>query len=125
MAKSVVIPMLNHEYKAVIAWGDLKHLRKTLIDHHYSPDIVTMTMLEEQTTDRRGVTFRESRWYPTIWVDSNLPAHEAIGTLAHEGVDGVDFMFEAIDENMYHSEIFAHSVGAIVRESIKAMGLAE
>lgn len=121
--KSVTVPILNHEYKVVVCWGDLKHLRKTLIDHYYEPDNVTKTMLEKETEKRRGVTFREHRCYPTIWLNADMGATESIGTLAHEAVHAVDFIFEALDENMYHSEIFAHSVGAIVRETVKAMGI--
>lgn len=123
MNKSVIVPIFNHEYKVVVCWGDLKHLHKTLIDHHYNPDHVTKTFLKEQTEERRGVTFREHRCYPTIWINSDLPATDALGTLAHEAVHAVDFTFQAIDEDLIHSEIFAHSVGAIVRETTKAMKL--
>lgn len=121
--KSVTVPILNHEYKVVVCWGNLKHLRKTLLNHHYNPDHVTKTMLDEQTTNRRGVTFSEQRCYPAIWLNADLPHTDALGTLAHEAVHAVDFIFEALDENMYHSEIFAHSVGAIVREAVSAMKL--
>lgn len=123
MGKSVTVPILNHEYKVVVCWGNLKHLRKTLINHYYNPDNVTQTMLEHETEQRRGVTFREHRCYPTIWINADLSAQDSIGTLAHEAVHAVDFIFEAVDETLYHSEIFAHSVGAIVRESIKTMGI--
>lgn len=123
MSKSVTVPILNHEYKVVVCWGDTKHLRKNLLDHHYDPDHVTKSFIEEQTEKRRGVTIREYRCYPTIWVDADLPAPEAIGTLAHEAVHAVDFVMEALEENIYHSEIFAHSVGAIVREAVDKMKL--
>ena len=123
MSKSVIVPIFNHEYKVVVCWGDLKHLHKTLLDHHYTPDHVTKTFLKEQTEERRGVTFREHRCYPTIWINSELPVTDALGTLAHEAVHAVDFTFQAIDEDLIHSEIFAHSVGAIVRETTKAMKL--
>lgn len=121
--KLVIIPILNHEYKVVVCWGDLRHLHKTLTDHHYSPDHVTKTFLQDQTENRRGVTFSEHRCYPTIWLNADLPATDAIGTLAHEAVHAIDFIFQAVDEDLLHSEIFAHSVGAIVRETTKAMGL--
>lgn len=123
MSKSVIVPIFNHEYKVVVCWGDLKHLHKTLLDHHYNPDHVTKTFLKEQTEERRGVTFRGHRCYSTIWINANLPVYEALGTLAHEAVHAVDFTFQAIDEDLIHSEIFAHSVGAIVRETTKAMKL--
>lgn len=121
MSKSVTVPILNHEYKVVVCWGDLKHLRKTLLEHHYSPDHVTTSYLKEQAENRRGVTFREHRCHPVIWLNGVVQAAEAIGTLAHEAVHAVDFTFESIEETLHHSEVFAHSVGAIVREAIKAM----
>ena len=123
MPKTLIVPILNHEYKVVVCWGDLKHLKKTLLDHHYNPDHITTTFLKEQTENRRGVTFREFRCYPTIWINADLSVYDSLGTLAHEAVHAVDFIFQAVDEDMIHSEIFAHSVGAIVRESIKTMGL--
>ncbi len=123
MPKYVIVPILNHEYKVVVCWGDLKHLRKILLDHYYHPDHVTNSFLKEQTEIRRGVTFREHRCYPTIWLDTSTSATDALGTLAHEAVHAVDFTFQAIDEDLTHSEIFAHSVGAIVRETTKAMRL--
>ena len=123
MSKSIVVPILNHEYKVVVCWGDLKHLKKTLLDHHYSPDHITKTYIDKQAEKRRGMTFREHRCYPTIWINADLPAAEAMGTLAHEAVHAVDFIFEDIEENLHHSEIFAHSVGAIVRETTHAMKL--
>lgn len=123
MGKNITVPILNHEYKVVVCWDNKTHLKKTLEAHHYNPDNVTKTMIEQQIADRRGVTFREYRCYPTIWLNGEVEANEIMGTLAHEAVHAVDFIFEAIDENMYHSEVFAHSVGAIVRETIKAMGI--
>ena len=121
----IIVPILNHEYRVVVCWGDQSHLRKTLIDHNYSPDIATKTYIDEQTAKRRGATFTEDRCYPVVWIDANLPFADSMGTLSHEAVHAVDSIFEAIDERMYHSEVFAHSVGAIVRESIKAMKLVD
>lgn len=121
--KYVTVPIFNHEYKVVVCWGDVKYLKKLLEDYHYEPDTVTNRVLQEETEERRGVTFHQHRCYSVIWVDADLPVDDAIGTLAHEAVHAVDYTFDAIGENVYHSEVFAHSVGAIVRESIKAMNL--
>ena len=123
MSKTVLIPILNNEYKVVVCLGDMKYLRKTLVRYNYNPETVTESFLAEQTENRLGVTFRENRCYSVIWVNSDLSANDSIGTLAHEAVHAVDFIFEAIDENMYHSEIFAHSVGAIVRTTLESIGL--
>lgn len=122
--KSVIVPIINHEYKVVVCWGNLAQLRKELLDHYYNPDHVTKSFLKEQTDGRRGVTFREFRCYSVIWIDASLPVHECLGTLAHEAVHAVDYTFQAIQEEDYaSSEFFAHSVGAVVRETLKAMKL--
>lgn len=121
MSKSVIIPIFNKEYKTVVCWGGLPHLRKTLLNHHYSPDNISKTFIKDQTENRRGVTFREFRCYPVIWINADLPFHDCMGTLSHEAVHAVDFIFQAIDEDVVHSEVFAHSVGAVVRETLIAM----
>jgi Zn-dependent peptidase ImmA (M78 family) len=121
MAKSVTVPVLNHEYKVVVCWGDLKCLRKVMIDHHYDEDYHHKSYIEDETTNRRGVTFKQSRCYPVIWINASLSPEEAIGTLSHEAVHAVAYIFNDIDETLHHSEIYAHSVGAIVRETLLAM----
>ncbi len=117
------MPILNNEYKVVICWGSKKELQKLLIGYHYHEDYHTMSTIEDETENRRGVTFKQAQCYPVIWIDANLPAEDAIGTLAHEATHAVDFTFQDIGETIHHSEVFAHSVGAIVRESIRAMKL--
>lgn len=94
-----------------------------MIDHYYDADYHHNSYIEDETENRRGVTFKQSRCYPVIWIDANLPAHDAIGTLSHEAVHAVAYIFSDIDETLHHSEIYAHSVGAIVRETLKAMKL--
>lgn len=43
---------------------------------------------------------------------------EEIGTLAHEACHAIENIFEKIREPM-GGEVFAHSVGAVVREGLK------
>ena len=121
--KHITIPILNHDYKVVVCWGDKKLLRKVMLDHHYDEDYHNKSYIEDETENRRGVTFKQARCYPIIWLDANLPVHEAIGTLSHEAVHAIAYIFNDIDETLHHSEIYAHSVGAIVRETIRAMKL--
>jgi hypothetical protein len=123
VSKSILIPILNHEYKVVVCWGNLTHLRKTLLKYHYHEDHVTKSFIKEQTDNRRGVTFQEHRCYSVVWLNADLPFAEVMGTLAHEAVHAAEFTFQAINEDIIHSEIFAHSVGAIVREVVKSMKL--
>jgi alkyl hydroperoxide reductase subunit AhpC len=121
--RAITIPILNNEYKVVVCWGNKKHLREVMLDHHYDEDYHHKSYIEDETTNRRGVTFKQARCYPVIWIDANLPAHDAIGTLSHEAVHAVAYIFNDIEEELHHSEIYAHSVGAIVRETVRAMKL--
>jgi hypothetical protein len=45
---------------------------------------------------------------------------EQIGTLAHEAVHAIDYIFTAMGQNDY-GEVFAHSVGAVVREVLNTV----
>lgn len=119
MSKSVTVPIFNHEYKVVVCWGSATHLKKVLSEHYYPKD----ALLDEHRLNRRGVTFINHRCYPVIWIDANLAVSDALGTLAHEAVHAVESIFEAIEEDLRHSEIFSHAVGAVVRETVKAMKL--
>jgi len=109
----VKIPILNNEYAVIVCNGNLKELSKTLKRYHY-PDY-SDKFVKEATDQRRGATFYGHRCYPIIWIDKYSPATDAVGTLAHEAVHAVVSIFELIDERSY-DEVFAHSVGAIVRE---------
>ena len=85
--------------------------------------IPNKSYIEDETINRRGVTFKQTRCHPVIWIDASLAPEDAIGTLSHEAVHAVAYIFNDIDETLHHSEIYAHSVGAIVRETLKAMRL--
>lgn len=122
-SKSVTVPILNQEYKVVVYWGEPKQLRETLLEHHYNTDDFSKRFLDQQVEDNRGFTFKQDRCYPFIWINADLPASECIGTLAHEAVHAVDFIFQLVNEKTDDSEIFAHSVGAIVREALSSMKL--
>lgn len=117
------IPLLNNEYKVVVCWGTLSQLKKILLDHHYDEEDVTIKELKKDIGGHRGVTFSQNTCYSVIWLDGNLPCNELLGTLAHEAVHVVNRLFDFIGEKGICDEIFAHSVGAIVRESLKAMDI--
>jgi hypothetical protein len=114
--REVVIPILNNEYKVVVCNGSLKDLSKTLKEYHF-PEYDSQ-FVEDATENRRGVTIYHSRCYPVIWINRSCPAIDVVGTLAHEAVHAVTYIFEFIDEHSL-DEVYAHSVGSIVRETLK------
>ncbi len=113
MKKSIVIPILNNEYKAVVCWGDLKYLRKLMRDWGYEEPAE-----QNDLDERRGVCFSHKDCAPIIALPRYPKTAEEIGTLAHEAFHAVDHIFDKI--RAYKSdEVFAHSVGAIVRQVLE------
>ena len=111
--RDVVIPIFNNEYKVIVCWGDLKHVRKVMKDWGYD------RLAESKDIDRRrGATFYAEECHPVIALPRFPKTPEEIGTLAHEATHAVLNIFQKIDES-YYDEVFAHSVGAVVREVLK------
>lgn len=110
MNKSVVIPILNHEYKVIVCWGKDSYTKRIGKDWGHDQD----TVLGE----RRGATYYHPRCHPVIVIKRKPKTPTEIGTLAHEAVHAVTNIFEKIDERSW-DEIYASSVGAIVREVLK------
>lgn len=65
----------------------------------------------------RGLTYYESDCHPVIALPRKPKTAEEFGTLAHEAVHAVNHVFDHIHEYS-RDEVFAHSVGAIVREAL-------
>lgn len=110
--KKVRIPILNDEYAVYVVTGGNSEVEKFLQWHF--EDKLMMAMLE----GNRGKTFYRPGYMPVIWMNKLKP-HEFAGTLSHEAVHAIDFIFSSIGENETRGELFAHSVGAIVRSGIK------
>lgn len=108
MSVEKVIPILNDEYKVVFITGDWKHIHKTVLKWGY-PDFDPSCM-----NNLRGMTFHKRGLHPIIALKRLPVTAEEFGTLSHEAVHAVDDVFTFIgDDN--RDELFAHSVGAIVR----------
>jgi len=111
-SKTIVIPILNDEYKVIVCWGDSDYIGKTLKQWWYP------NFDESWLIDRRGVTFHSKNCHPIIALPKEPKTGEEIGSLAHEAVHAVADIFRKIDQDIAE-EVYAHSVGAIVRKILQ------
>jgi len=110
---SLVIPILNNEYKVIVCWGDPKYVEKVIKDwHHDKADV----MLDAD--NMRGRCYYKKDCHPIVAMPSFPRTPAQIGTLAHEAVHAVSNIFDMIQEYQ-RDEVYAHSVGAVVREVLK------
>lgn len=109
--KAITIPILNNEYKVVVCWGDNKFIDKQLSLHYHKLTIEETNFMNSC----RAITCYEDRCYPVIVLHNRPRTAEEIGTLAHEATHAVKYIFDYIKE-LNIDEVFAHSVGSIVRE---------
>lgn len=117
MKNELRVSILNSEYKVIVVFGGAKEIGKVLKAYHY-PEDITHYDLEQMLVDRRGITFYHKNCYPIIALPKKPKTAEQIGTLAHEAVHAIQHIFESIGESS-RDEVFAHSVGAVVREVLK------
>ena len=110
--KSKEICILNDEYKVVVVLGGEKEVRKCLSDYGYPKDF------DLELDGKRGMTYYSETCHPVIALPRMPKTAEEIGTLAHEAVHAVDDIMEHIREGATQ-EVFAHSVGAVVRGVLK------
>lgn len=74
---------------------------------------------QKDLENRRGVCFYEKDCHPLIALPAYPKTAQEIGTLAHEAVHAIEDIFVKVQENP-QGEIFAHSVGAVVRRVMEA-----
>lgn len=110
MRTSIVVPIFNDEYKVIVCFGDEKVVRRVLKDWGHDKNQVDQADLDK----RRGSCFYAENCHPVIAMPRYPKTAEEIGTLAHEAFHAVDNIFDKIQDYKGH-EVFAHSVGAIVR----------
>lgn len=110
MKNEIVIPILNDEYKVIVCWGNPKHIKKVLKNWHYPKEDVTSSLM-----DRRGVCYYNPQCHPVIALPDKPKTAQQIGTLAHEAVHAIENIYQKINE-VPSGELFAHSVGAVVRK---------
>lgn len=109
MKNELKIPILNNEYSVIVCWGNDKEIKKVINSWHKgNADLLS------SLSGRRGVTFYKQGCHPIIALPSFPKTPEEIGTLAHEAVHAISNIFRMIEQDSAE-EVFAHSVGAVVR----------
>jgi hypothetical protein len=109
-AREIVVPILNDEYKVVVCFGSPKQIEKVLHRWHHNPKDVASDM-----ENGYGFCYCAEGCHPVIAMPEFPHTSEQIGTLAHEAVHAVTNIFDMVEEDGGR-EVFALSVGAIVRE---------
>jgi len=112
--KPRVVQVLNTEYKVVACWGSDKVLRQTLKDYHHNQSEENLERCEYS----HGMCYWTEGCHPVIWLPRKPKTPSEIGTLAHEATHAVEFIFRFISEE-HRGEVYAHSIGAVVREVMK------
>ena len=111
--KEIIIPILNDEYKVIVCWGNSEIVEKVLKSWHYPNQDISTSLLS-----RRGVCFYNPECHPVIALPQKPRTPQQIGTLAHEAVHAIEDIFLKIQQPL-GGELFAHCVGAVVRNSLK------
>lgn len=108
----VSIPILNNEYKVIVCWGPISTTIKILNNWGYDD------VEPEMFANHRGITFTRRSCHPVIVLPKFPKSASEIATFTHETVHAVSDIFEKIGETS-RGEIFAHSVGAVVRQTLQ------
>ena len=110
-----VIPILNNEYKVIVVWGSPKKIYEVVTEYGHQTTI-DKTKLKFQ--ENRGGCYMTEGRYPVIAMLQKPKTAENIGTLAHEATHAIEDIFQTIAEDS-RGEVYAHSIGAIVRGALK------
>ncbi|MFA5558891.1 MAG: hypothetical protein WDA59_05450 [Methanofastidiosum sp.] len=108
MNKTIVIPVLNTEYKVVFTYGTPEEIKRVLKRYYYP-----MEKILSDHFDGRGVCFHWPGVHPVIAMPQIPKTSDQIGTLAHEAIHAIDDIFEKIGETGSR-EVYAHCVRAVV-----------
>lgn len=111
--KTIVVPILNNEYKVIVCWGDSIYIHRVLRQWMYPNDFSS-----DMLAGRRGVCFHSAMCHPVIALPKQPQTAEEIGSLSHEAVHAVADIFRKIEQD-FAEEVYAHSVGAIVRKVLE------
>ena len=109
--REIKIPVLNNEYYVIVIFGDSNIVSKFLKRNGFKDT-------NGDYEGNRGLTYYESDCHPVIALPRKPKTPEEIGDLAHEAVHAVKYVFDFIGEESI-DEVFAHCVGAIVREVLR------
>jgi hypothetical protein len=111
--KEIIVPILNDEYKVIVAVGNAKWCRQVAKKHGYKTGPMSLN-----DGSARGWTFYQVNRHPLIWLLKPPITAEYIGTLAHEAIHAIDYIW-MVTNDVRTTEAFTHSVGAIVRMVMK------
>ncbi len=114
----IKIPILNDEYSVIVTWGGPKEIGRVLKQWHYPKDTYETSFVDDAMQNRRGVTYYHPRCHPVIALPAKPKTAQEIATLSHEAVHAIENIFEKICQPI-GGEVFAHSVGAVVRGVLK------
>jgi hypothetical protein len=118
MAKQIQVPILNNEYSVIVCWGKPATVEKVLKQWKHTKK--SQGWAVDCFDDSRGLCFTSNGAHPVIALPRLPRTNEEIGTLAHEATHAVEHIFSHIKQPL-GGEIFAHSVGAVVRETLNAV----
>ena len=79
---NIKIPILNNEYFVIVTNCDKEDVKNTIKRYGHEHKVQDMGGF-------RGRTFMTTHRMPVIWINGELSAVEAIGTLSHESVSAV------------------------------------
>lgn len=113
LAKEIIVPILNDEYKVIVCFGSPKKVEKILKSWGHKPEDTKSSLL-----GNLGVCFCSEGKNPVIALPHKPKTATEIGTLAHEAVHAIEDIFNKIGQPP-SGELFAHSVGAVVRNVLK------
>jgi len=108
--REIEIAILNNEYKVVVCWGSESFCRRVLKKRGHIANV--------QLNDFRGRTYYTRGYHPLIILHEQPTTTDLLGTLAHEAVHAMEYIYDTIGEQP-SGEVFAHSVGAIVRITLQ------
>ena len=108
--KRIIVPILNDEYKVIVCFGDEKAVKKVLKEWGHKPADILLDM-----NNRRGICYHSQGCHPVIALPRQPKTPTEIGTLTHEAIHAVGYIFKMIEQDAAE-EVYAHSVGAIVRK---------
>jgi hypothetical protein len=113
----VRIPIINDQWAVVFCWGTPDDVADALDAWGY-PD--PKDNAAPCFDGHLGVTFHSPGCPPVIAMPCRPRSPQHISVLAHEAVHAVEDVFASIGEPRgTDSEIFAHSVGAVVRGALE------
>jgi hypothetical protein len=119
MKNEVRVPILNDEYAVIVCWGTAEEIGKVLRRHEY-PDAAHLA----DCISGRGSCYYRDGCRPIVAIHNPPKTPAEYGTLAHEAAHAVSNVMGAIGAK-FEDEVFAHSVGAVVRLTLEHIAKSE